>query len=148
MDIHILKVDETEHWSEAIQNRVERIFGVYIYDPSYKVRACEITASYELHEIDSQFIPKNGASESEIETLDEIMIGATEYDVRYMHCHILDDAERIKEGFFPKGKIGIFVIGGLADNFVVDSDSDKSESEQLHDYLIEEAMAYVSSCGV
>jgi len=48
-DFQIIKVDETEQWSDEIKNQVGKIYCVYLYDKSVVTHCAEITPSYDMH---------------------------------------------------------------------------------------------------
>jgi hypothetical protein len=116
MQIKILKRDETEYWAEEVVARAGRIFGVYAYDPSRKVHACELTASYELHFIESQ-AENCPDDDSERERLDDEIREGDLYTepVTYIHCHEIDRILVVEDGkqWVPnKGQAAIVIDKG------------------------------------
>jgi hypothetical protein len=151
MKINILKVDETAHWSEEIRERVERIWGVYLFDQNWRIHLCEFTPSYELHRLPSQVIVPDWEYHRHDEIEGEIMDGERFDDaVVYVHCHRLDGLDHFKEGWFPDGTMGVCTMTGFAQGFVFDphDTAERDEREQRHDYAIEEAREYCSQVCV
>jgi hypothetical protein len=113
MQIKILKRDETEYWADDIVARAGRIFGVYAYDPSRKVHCCELTASYELHFIESQ-AEKCPDDDHERERLDDEIREGDLYTepVTYIHCHEIDKLPVVEDGkmYFPNKEQSAIVI--------------------------------------
>lgn len=146
MRISILKIDETEYWSDEIKNRVKRIFGVYVFDPNWRVHCCEFTPSYELYRLESQVEFHENTPDDEVVMLEDEVREAERFDdpVVYVHCHTIDRAERFSKGWFPKGSMGIHTMAGFASGFLIDPDdpAERRRNEQRHDYAIEEATEY------
>jgi len=143
MNVHIVKIDETSLWSSDITKKAKRIYGVYVFNPEKRVHSSYVNPSYELYELSSQFFPKEGITEEENERFQDILDSSNlGSGVIYPYCHIIDNAEKIKEGELPNGKIGVYILEGLGEGFEKDPDSDKSDFEQLNDYLIEESIEY------
>jgi len=87
-----------------------------------------------------------------IESIEEEIHWAESGDpeIQYMHCHVIDNAEIIAEGkFLPTTKIGITIESDFGTGFEFDPQdkAERSESEQLHDYLIEESTEYFNQNG-
>ena len=137
MPIKILKIDQTKNWSDEIQKKVKRIFGVFIFDSKKTVHCCELTPSFECTFIGSQvdFIPDT--TDKEIDNIEDEILQGEFHEVEtvsYFHCHTIDNAKRFKSGFLPKGNIGTLTITGLV-------------SKDLEERL-QEAIQYAHECGV
>jgi len=108
----LVKIDETEYWSPDIQEKVGRIFGVYIVDLSCRTFCCEVTPSYSLHFVESQWVAE--ISEDEIEAFqDEIYLhDDPQGSIYYFHCHTVDAFPKIEQGAVPTGnnKSGIVLL--------------------------------------
>ncbi len=94
--IRYVKIDETQHWREDIAKKAGSILGIYLYDDSVEVNCCEITPSYELYFVQSEFT-EHDEDESKREVLfDEILEGDSGTElVKYMHCSAI---RRMKTG--------------------------------------------------
>lgn len=152
MRIRILKLDESEYWTDEIRSQVKRIFGVYVFDPTWRVHLCEWTASYELHRLESQIDFHENTPESIQERIEDEVREAERFSdpVIYVHCHVIDRAERFSQGWFPKGSMGVHTMTGFGSGFEIDPDdpAERRRKEQRHDYAIEEAIEYCSINGV
>ncbi len=152
MRVALLKVNESQYWSEDIRCRVKCIWGVYVLDPHWRVYCCELTPSYELHRLNSQVEFLDGTPQEIIEEVEEEILEAERFDapVIYVHCHTIDRAERFSQGWFPKGSMGIHTMAGFGSGFQVDPNdpAERRRNEQKHDYAIEEALEYCHMNGV
>ena len=104
MKINIVKLDESFHWCDGIRARVKdgKIYGVYIYRPSKRVRCCEWTPSYELWFIGSEFNYPDGLTQEEQEQLaDEIQEADRqvlhETSIIYVHCYMIDTLPTLRK---------------------------------------------------
>jgi hypothetical protein len=113
-DLWILKIDETEFWIDPVVcERVQRVFGVYVFDRRQHFHLCNLSASYEMTFLGSQFEPIDGLTDKEDEDLAErIQEGDWQTDewVKYMNMSDVDRlvANECREGFYPDGKGGGF----------------------------------------
>lgn len=152
MRVTLVKLDETEYWSDEIKTRIKRIFGVYVFDPTWRVHLCEFAASYELHRIESQIEFPEHTPEIIQEQIEDEVREAERFDARviYVHCSTLDSAERFSQGRLPKRSMGIHTMTGFGSGFEIDPDdpAERRRKEQRHDYAIEEAIEYCSMNGV
>lgn len=154
MRIGVFYQDCTEHIStasmslpfqELFKKHVKRIFEVYLYDPTWKVHCCELTASYEMHllshiaETDYEETPEWFREE-----LDDFLheCGFCQEPIRYFHCKGIDRSESVKRLGFPKGNIGHRFECKFGRGFEFDNSILTSKEEQKHEYLMEEAMEY------
>jgi len=146
MFIKVIKINETEHWNldQKMMNKIKAIWGVYVFDPNWKVHCCEITPSYELHMLHSQVEFKENATNEEIEEIENCVAENENFEnpVIYMHCHVIDNAGNFKCGWFPKTDMGTYRIWGCATDFEYDpkDKAERTSQEQKHDYGIEQAI--------
>lgn len=132
--IRVLKIDETEHWSEPYRAAAGRIFSVYVYDARSVTRCCEITPSYALHFVESQ--TEQRVSD---EVNDEMLVADCETPpVAYMHCHTVDAVEELSTDDIcdprPTSGMGAYTL-------FEEQDGDSDE-------IIEEALEYARSNSV
>ena len=145
----LIKLDETLNWQDgdpAILAKAGRIFGLYVADLSMGVHCCEMTRSYELNFVESQWEGTGKAlSEEDSETVhDYVMEGDRNTPpVSYMHCYAVDafpvlDSNK-GEFFPPKDKTGAVVELGE-----VEQDEDEVSDEDA----LEGMMEYVRTNGL
>jgi hypothetical protein len=104
MKVRVLLLDETEHWSEDIVHRANRIFGIYLYDPDKAVHGCEFTPSYELTFVGSapEQVPED--DETREAFCDKIMDEDSKCEpISYIHCNTIDQMPEIEAGEFKAG---------------------------------------------
>lgn len=91
-NFQIIKVDETEHWSDEIKAKVGKIYCVYLYDKSVVTHCAEITPSYELRPLyyTTEFAPHKFSEEVDEQIQAEF---SNEESVRYFHCSSVDKME-------------------------------------------------------
>ena len=89
MQVNILKLNETEHWSAEAQAAAggRPILSVYLYTPEIGYHLCESTRSYELHLVGFTTDGFEGSDE-EWEKLGEVLQDglASSEPVSYMHA--------------------------------------------------------------
>ena len=134
--IKLLKIDETEYWDKDFlkEHHIRRMFGVYIYDSIARVYCCETTPSYECYFVENQVDFESGHYEPDIDTLVETN---DDDEVKYFHCHTIEGSPTFKEGWFPRGKMGVVSIRGFSKESMKSFDLEGRRSE-----LIEEAHEY------
>lgn len=88
LDIQLIAIDETRHWSKDVVQLAGDVFRVYAYDANRVTHCCEVTPSYELYPVvlEASNCP---ASEDKRERLDE-MLRSVQQDPIYMHCRSVD----------------------------------------------------------
>ncbi len=138
----LIKLDETLNWQHgdpAILAKAGRIFGVYVADLSVGVHCCELTRSYELNFVESQWEGTGEElSEEDREAVhDHIADGDTGTPlVSYMHCHTVDAFPVLdpdKGEFFPlRGKAGAMIELGE-----VEQDEDEVSDEDALEGMLE-----------
>jgi hypothetical protein len=144
----LVKLDETlnwEHGDPAILAKAGRIFGLYVADLSVGVHCCELTRSYALYFVESQWegTGKELSEEDREAVHDYVMEGDRDTQpVSYMHCHTVDafpvlDSKK-GEFFPPKGKTGAVIELGE-----VEQDEDEVSDEDA----LEGMMEYVRTNG-
>ena len=155
MFIKLLKTNETDHWCIdecPHKESVKTIWGVYAFDPSWRVHCCEMTASYELYFIETQVEFQDGVIDEhrdEIEDWFRLNDNYIDY-ISYMHCHTVDNAGHYREGWFPHESMGSVRLSGFAMGFEFDP-NDQAERpirEQRHDYALLEAIEYCQQNAV
>ncbi len=149
MYVKFLKTNETEYWSLPywLKDKIKAIWGVYVFDPNWRVHCCEVTASYELHQLRSQVEFRNDVSDEEIERVEEWILESEIIDstISYMHCYRLDKIKPFKLGWFPKNNMGVIRLSGFALYF--DEKGLKSDREERHNAAIDEAIeVYHQTC--
>lgn len=131
----IVKIDETQYWNlnpdpvkywlkpspitDALK-AIKRIFGVYVTDLNKQVHCCELTPSYELNFIETQYeLDLNiELTDEQLELIsDYIMDGDRDTDlVRYYHCKVLEGAAKIDTGCYPDNMLGVIELGAEDDS--------------------------------
>ena len=144
----LIKLDETLNWQHgdpAILAKAGRTFGLYVADLSVGVHCCELTRSYELNFVESQWEGTGEElSEKDSEAVhDYIMEGDVHSPaVIYVHCYTVDAFPVLdpKKGecFPPQGKAGAVIELGE-----VEQDEDEVSDEDA----LEGMMEYVRSNG-
>jgi hypothetical protein len=134
----LVKLDETRNWEHgdpAILAMAGRIFGRYVADLSVGVHCCELTRSYELHFVESQW---EGTGE-ELSDADRAAVQDYLVDgdretaaVIYVHCHVVDGLPVLDpqqgEFFPPKGTTGAVIeLGAVEQDEDEVSDADALE---------------------
>lgn len=68
MNIRVVKIDETDNWAthEWMKNKVDKIYGMYIYDKDKTTYCASSTPCRELHFIESDFSLKNNDDNSDL----------------------------------------------------------------------------------
>ena len=100
----ILELDETKYWNEVFvkKNKINKLIGLYVYDPNTATHCCELTPSYELNFIHTYCEFQDDADDDIRDyALSEIQDG--DYDtepVKYMHCNAVDKIKGKELGEF------------------------------------------------
>ena len=144
----LIKLDETLNWQHgdtAILVKAGRIFGLYVADLSVGVHCCELTRSYELNFVESQWegTGQELSEEGREAVHDYVMEGDRNTPpVSYMHCYTVDAFPVLdpKNGEFfpPTGK-----AGGVIELGEVEQDEDEVTDEDA----LEGMMEYVRTNG-
>ena len=133
----VVKLEETDFWT-ALDKPPElgRLFGVYVADLSRRVHCCEMTASYELWFVETEF--EGGAGYPHLEDKDQeacqdyVMDGDRHTDgVSYVHCHQVD-ALSVIDGGLPVGH-----------GCVIDLRTDDANTEDDYATVMEDAASEV-----
>ncbi len=165
MRIKVYKTDETEYWDlpDWMKPYVNRVFGVYYFDPTRRVHCCEMTLSYEMRYLECQpdmdYETLYKMEEEGDSLIDEIDSFFREHDNSdpwiYMHCHHIDECKPFKEGFFPKGDRGLCCLTGFGFKTLkefgkeeYDPENENEIEEQRYNYMMEEMLEYSSSNGI
>lgn len=138
----LIKLEETMNWQHgdpAILAKAGRIFGLYVADLSIGVHCCELTRSYELHFVESQW-EGTGAelSEADREAVHDYIADGDRHTpfVSYVHCHTVDGFPVLGparcEFFPPKGK-----AGGVIELGEVEQDEDQVSDEEALEGMLE-----------
>jgi hypothetical protein len=81
-NLKVVVLDETQYWREDIAKEAGKLFGVYLYDASRGVYACELTPSHELW-----FLYTTSENPLSDELYEAIVEGDSYTEpVSYMHC--------------------------------------------------------------
>ncbi len=138
----LVKLDETlnwEHGDPAILAKAGRIFGLYVADLSVGFHLCEMTRSYELNFVESQWEGTGQElSEEDREAVhDYVMEGDRNTPpVSYMHCYTVDALPVLdsqKGEFFPPEEKG----GAMIELGEVDQDEDEVSDEDALEGMTE-----------
>jgi len=111
MDLWILKIDETEYFTERFLKmfpEIKRVFGVYMFDMNLRAYAAESRGSYELQFLQYQW-DGNEVGENRWEEIEEALMEAAGTTELWSYIHVSDvdhQAKYYKKGFFPKGRMG------------------------------------------
>ena len=135
-EIRVVKADETLNCMDPfVLRHAKRIFGVYVYDYRLHVHCCEMTASYELHFIESQADYADDLPEKLRERLlDSLMEGDRETPpVCYMHVYHVDGFPLFRPDCLPSGPVGQYVLF---------KDTEPRDSDDPHEEAIEDAEEY------
>ena len=144
----LIKLDETRNWEHgdpAILAKAGRIFGLYVADLSVGVHCCELTRSYELNFVESQWegTGKELSEEDREAVHDYVMEGDRDTPlVSYMHCsnvNALPVLDPKKGEFFPPKEKG----GAMIELGECDQDEDEVSDEDA----LEGMMEYVRANG-
>lgn len=92
----VVRIDETDMWSEEIQKRASKLTGVYIYNNDEQTYCCELTPSFWLEFIHTE--PKNYPEDEQDreQLLDELE--TTDSDIS--HYRHVRDVERLNPKIF------------------------------------------------
>lgn len=103
--------DETEYWPEIEAKGDLCVIAVYLFDANSHVYCCEMTPSYEMHEVGQYIYPKVGRekpTEGEYEDwhdyIDTYWKGMM--NVSYFHVHTIQANEMHRFKPLPKDKDG------------------------------------------
>jgi len=140
----LVKLDETRNWKHgdpAILAKAGRIFGLYVAELSAGFHCCELTRSYELNFVESQWEGTGKElSEKDSEAVhDYVMEGDRNTPpVSYMHCsnvNALPVLDPKRGEFFPaEGKAGAVIGLGEVEQDE-DEVSDKDALEGMMEYV-------------
>lgn len=89
-DYWIVKVPETEHWSQDVQEKISAIYAVYALDRNLHVYICSLTPSYELFFLEHDFVEIEELSEEDREELHEIISTHPNDAYEYMDVSMVD----------------------------------------------------------
>lgn len=133
-----VRLDETSNWDADFlkKYRIEKVFGVYVYNRNRRVHCCEMTASYELNFVESQFEFEAGfyPEDQLSEEIDDLRIEAeagTEL-VSYYHCHSIDKIP-VRRKRYGKARV---------EQFHILTAKDCREQEMDNDAAVESAYEY------
>ena len=140
----LVKLDETLNWQHgdpAILAKAGRIFGLYVADLSVGVHCCELTRSYELNFVESQWegTGKELSEEDREAVHDYIMEGdVNSQPVMYVHCSNVDALPVLDpqkgEFFPPKERSGAVIELGEVEQDE-DEVSDEDALEGMTEYV-------------
>lgn len=94
-DFWLVKIDESEYWSDSIRQRVKRIWSVYLLDTSRHTHLCELAPSYWLEFVESyaEHLPETDESERE-KLSDTIADESQTCDSQDMYVHVSDFTDK------------------------------------------------------
>jgi len=159
MFVKVLKIPEKKHWylDPADMAKIKEIWGVYLFDPYWRVHICSFTPTYEMHPFETQIEFIDGVSDKDIDRIEQDVRANDSYDITYMNCHNIDNVKPFRLGWFPKdGKNGIardfgFGMPQMLFKKEVFDPKDKAERnlrEQRHDYMLESAREYYQTTSI
>jgi len=94
--LKVVKIEETDSWSEDIVSKAGKIFGVYIFDETIETFCTEVTPSRYL-----RFLNNFAENSIDDETDEEIRIASSGEDNNmYVHCGQADKMKVEKEYTF------------------------------------------------
>ncbi len=112
-DMCFVKIDETQYWEDdTVKAMTKRVYGVYVLDRRKHVHCCEITPSYELYRLGSQYdYADPDISDDDREKLFEAILEGDATDERWSYVHVSDIDKILKNecktGWLPdEGKNG------------------------------------------
>ena len=88
--IGAVRIDETSYWSDDVQEKVDKIYGVYLFDKNRCTRLCEFTPSYCLYYMGFAVYAEGLSDDERIELEDEMMGNDHSEPITYMHCSRVD----------------------------------------------------------
>lgn len=101
-DYHWIKIDETKYWARNFLEWIgpdTKMIATYVFDRNSVTYCCELTPSYCLHLVGTNFETSRELSDIERESIEEkIMIGDMENDdIEYHHCSSITKSNVIKQ---------------------------------------------------
>lgn len=122
-DIWCVKQDETEYWDEDFRKKYNmyQICGVYLFDRNKHSFLCEITPSYELYFMGSQWrshLADSDEYDMQVDEIDDIIRTGDAATEEFSYQHVADIERNlstsIRRGCFPPcGKHGGYQITGI-----------------------------------
>lgn len=99
-DFWLVKIDESEYWTDSIRQRVKRVWSVYLLDASRHTHLCELAPSYWLEFVESypEHLPETDESERDklSETIAEEAAMCSDQDM-YVHVSDFTDSSKNKQ---------------------------------------------------
>lgn len=89
IELYVVAIDETEHWSDEIKEKIGtdgKIYAYYLYDASRATHLAEITPSYELRWLYNRVVSENELTEDEYDDIERNNGGSEEED-KYVHTN-------------------------------------------------------------
>ena len=90
MDLWLIKIDEREHWCNAIKAQTTENFGVYVFDRDERTFCCELTPSYCLAFVANDYTEIDGLAEHARNALNEDVLDTDNEPVTYMHVRDIE----------------------------------------------------------
>ena len=114
-DMWIVKIDEREHWRDpVILAQTSRLFGVYVFDRRQVTHCCELSGSYCLTFLGTQWQPLSDLTDQQCEDLaDAIREGDCQCDsTNYFSVAAVERmiAQPCRKHFLPEGTAGGFHV--------------------------------------
>jgi hypothetical protein len=99
--IGAVRIDETQYWSDDVQEKVDKIYGVYLFDKNQHTHLCELTPSYCLWYMGFAVYADGLDADELCELEDDMRSNDYSEPVTYMHCSAVDkmDAENFDWDF-------------------------------------------------
>lgn len=102
-EYHWVKYNETSAWSGGFLESIgpdARIVTTYVFDHNSSTNLCEITPSYKLHRVGTEFSTSVDLSDEKREEIEEKIRAAESVDsheVIYIHCNEVTKSEPIRQ---------------------------------------------------
>ncbi len=114
-DMWIVKIDERQHWVDpTILAQTSRLFGVYVFDRRQVTHCCQLSGSYWLTFLGTQWQPLSDLTDEQCEDLaDAIREGDCQCDGNnYFDCTAVERmiAQPCRKHCLPEGAAGGFHV--------------------------------------
>lgn len=100
----VVALDETEYWEldEELMDKIDAIFGIYVYDANCRTHCCSFTPSYWLRQAGVDWIPSDNNVEASCKNRIEEIIFANSSIGRglYYACHDIEALDPIQISHF------------------------------------------------
>ena len=88
-ELRVVALDETGDWTEEVRTLAGTIYGIYLYDSTEVTHLCEVTPSYHLRRVATEY--SNFLAEKDREAMDGYIWDCMRDDQdMYLHCSDVD----------------------------------------------------------